>query len=218
MQPTALIGGTIGALVGAGAWALISVLTNYEIGYVAWAVGGLVGLGARLLGGRGAATGFACAGMALIAIFAGKMIAVQYAAPAEVRAALASEITPEVFDEFQKDAEDFAALTDESQHREFMVSHGYTDESAAADVTTEELEDFRAHRIPLLTEMKSNPLPYDEWKEAQIERATGEILAELSVTQIVIDNLGFIDLLFGFLGIATAFKVGAGTGAGAASS
>jgi len=43
-------GGVLGGLVGAAIWAAISHSTGYEIGWIAWGVGGLVGFGVRLLG------------------------------------------------------------------------------------------------------------------------------------------------------------------------
>ena len=50
--PLAIAGGLGGALVSAGIWALIVVLTNYEVGYVALLVGFLAGWGVKL-GARG---------------------------------------------------------------------------------------------------------------------------------------------------------------------
>lgn len=43
-------GGLLGGLIGAGIWVAIAHTTGYEIGWIAWGVGGLVGLGVRLLG------------------------------------------------------------------------------------------------------------------------------------------------------------------------
>ena len=40
-----LIGGAIGGLVGAAIWVAIGVWTGYEVGWIAWGIGGLVGFG-----------------------------------------------------------------------------------------------------------------------------------------------------------------------------
>ena len=40
-----IIGGALGGLIGAVIWAGISYFTGYEIGWIAWGVGGMVGLG-----------------------------------------------------------------------------------------------------------------------------------------------------------------------------
>ena len=43
------IGGLIGALIGGGVWAGIAVLTDYEIGIIAWGIGALCGFGTTML-------------------------------------------------------------------------------------------------------------------------------------------------------------------------
>ncbi len=40
-----LIGGAIGGLIGAAIWVAIGFWTGYEVGWIAWGIGGLVGLG-----------------------------------------------------------------------------------------------------------------------------------------------------------------------------
>ena len=48
-----LVGGIIAALVGGGVWAGIAIVTDYEIGIIAWAIGGLCGFGVvTAAGGR----------------------------------------------------------------------------------------------------------------------------------------------------------------------
>src|SRR5688500_7513909 len=42
--PLALIAGLVAALMGGGIWAALVFITNLEIGWVAWGVGGLVGI------------------------------------------------------------------------------------------------------------------------------------------------------------------------------
>lgn len=76
--PLAVIGAGIGAALGAVLWTVVVYLTGWEVGYVAWAVGGLAGGGA-LLGSRGTAgdlTGVVAAAFALVAIAAGKYYSV----------------------------------------------------------------------------------------------------------------------------------------------
>jgi hypothetical protein len=50
--PGAIVGGAIGALAGGAAWALIAIVTNLEVGYVAVGVGFLAGFGAFLGAGK----------------------------------------------------------------------------------------------------------------------------------------------------------------------
>jgi hypothetical protein len=44
-----LLGGVLAALLGGGIWAGIAVMTDYELGIIAWAIGGLCGFGVVLL-------------------------------------------------------------------------------------------------------------------------------------------------------------------------
>jgi hypothetical protein len=72
-----VVGGLIGGSIGAAIWAAIAYFTQYEIGYVAWAVGGLAGAGCSV-GARGYAgvtSGGFAAVIAVVAVLAGKFIA-----------------------------------------------------------------------------------------------------------------------------------------------
>ena len=44
------IGGAVGAAIGAGLWATITILTEYQVGYMALGVGYLAGLGVKTMG------------------------------------------------------------------------------------------------------------------------------------------------------------------------
>ena len=44
----ALVGGVVGGLIGAAAWAAVTYFSGWEIGLIAWGIGGLVGLGVHL--------------------------------------------------------------------------------------------------------------------------------------------------------------------------
>ncbi len=72
-----LLGAAIGGAVGAGIWAGVASTTGYEVGWIAWGVGGLTGAGCSL-GARkyaGAMSGIVAAATSLAAIAAGKYIA-----------------------------------------------------------------------------------------------------------------------------------------------
>ncbi len=69
--------GAAGAAAGAALWALVTVLTKYQIGWMAVGVGFLVGLGLRV-GGRGLDRifGMMGAGLALLGCLVGNVLAV----------------------------------------------------------------------------------------------------------------------------------------------
>ena len=74
----AALGGLAGGLVGAAVRAGIAYATHREIGWIAWGVGGLVGLGTRLLARDhdGPPYGFVAAGIAALALVGGKFATV----------------------------------------------------------------------------------------------------------------------------------------------
>jgi hypothetical protein len=72
-----LAGGAIGAVVGAAAWALITALTNFQIGWEAVGVGFLTGYGVRILGkGIDRVFGYAGAVLSLLGCAAGNVLSV----------------------------------------------------------------------------------------------------------------------------------------------
>lgn len=70
----------IGAMIGAGVWLAIIVFTGYEIGYVAWGLGGAAGVG--MAAGHedddGTTAGIIAACMAIVGIFAAKLFAFEH--------------------------------------------------------------------------------------------------------------------------------------------
>ena len=70
-------GGFLGAAIGAVLWAVITVLTEYQIGYMALGVGFLAGFGVKLLGkGIDAKFQYAAAALALVGCLAGNLMVV----------------------------------------------------------------------------------------------------------------------------------------------
>jgi len=71
-----ITGGFVGAAIGAVLWALVTVLTKYQIGYMALGVGFLAGFGVKLLG-KGVDSKFQYAGaaLALAGCLAGNLMA-----------------------------------------------------------------------------------------------------------------------------------------------
>jgi len=73
--PKWIVAGGIGGLIGAAIWAGISYATNYEVGWIAWGVGFLVGVGVRVSAGEneeGFAPGLTAAVVAIVAVLGGK--------------------------------------------------------------------------------------------------------------------------------------------------
>ena len=75
-----VIGALVGATVGMIAWFLLIKATGYEIGYAAWGVGALTGVGARVTGADGGKRlGMIAGVLAFIAIVGGQFLALRSA-------------------------------------------------------------------------------------------------------------------------------------------
>ena len=208
MRPAAFIGALVGAALGALLWAGVATWTGYEIGWVAWGIGGAVGFGAAMLGGVGSTTGVVCAVLALVSIFAGKWLAVDAIAEREVRKLATAFASLDVYQETQRDAEDFALVTSESEHADFMVVHGYTEAEYGDEVPDYELVMFRQGVAPQLRKFQTMGLSYPSWQAHVGNEAVRLWNAEISNADLVKENLSAIDVVFALLGLVTAFQVG----------
>ena len=75
--PMGIIGGSVAALIGACAWAAITVLTSFQIGWMAVGVGFLVGYAVRVSGkGMTKIYGFVGAALSLVGCLAGNLFSV----------------------------------------------------------------------------------------------------------------------------------------------
>jgi hypothetical protein len=101
-----ITGGFLGAAIGAVLWAVITVLTKYQIGYMALGVGFLAGLGVKLLGkGVDAKFQYAGAAMALAGCLAGNLMAVIISGSLETGISITtilSRLTPAVIVDLYK--------------------------------------------------------------------------------------------------------------------
>lgn len=210
MKSKAMVGAIIGAVVGAACWAMISKWTGFEIGYVAWGIGLLVGGGAKLLGGEGKKLATFCALLALASIFVGKMLAVRFVAGDKIREQVAQSLTRENYDERVVDAEAFAKVTSPDQHAQFMIDRGFTDATSVADVTPEELADFREFQVPQLIDFQKDKPDFETWQKSAGDRYIKLFLTDKRVAEAVVKDLNIIDIIFAVLGLATAYKLALG--------
>lgn len=76
----AALGGVIGALIGGAIWAGIVILTDYEVGFVAWGIGALCGFGVLQLAGtaRGVPLQVIAVATSVLGIVLGKYMAFFY--------------------------------------------------------------------------------------------------------------------------------------------
>jgi hypothetical protein len=103
-----IVGGALGALVGAALWALITSLTNFQIGFMAVGVGVLAGYGVRKFGqGIDARFGIVGAVLSLAGCLVGNLFVICYAASAQSGLPFIetlSSITPTLYAELLKES------------------------------------------------------------------------------------------------------------------
>jgi len=212
----AVIGGLVGGAIGALLWAGVVVFTGYEVGWIAWGVGGLVGYGVAKGnegGGRSStAAGTLAVVIAALAILGGKYAGIVSLMPSD------DEITAMFLESFENE--------------EYVVS--YVADEVAADFAAQGRQlDWPAGLDPSQASSQAD-YPADVWAEAEgrwsgwseSERADyrrereAETVANLSESmpeiRAAIAGGGFagsftpMDIIFFGLAMVTAFGVGSG--------
>lgn len=212
----ALIGGVIGGLVGCAVWVGVGYATGYSIGWIAWGVGFAAGCGVSV-GSRGQAgqTG----GMLAAVIALGSIVLAKYAVVELV-------VSHAISDKLRITDTDVAPADD----REFWVSY------VANEIVREKEKAGKPVQWPAgMTASKASQkadYPTAIWNDAgkrwdaqsyeQRENfrnaAAAEIVQErnslLASFQSSVTHEGFVqsfhlmDILFGFLAVGTAMRVG----------
>jgi len=211
MPPLAIALAVGAALVGSVLWAGLLVGMDYQLGWLAWGIGGLVGVAALKGGGRGVPMAVTAAVLVAFSIFGGKwvgyklMIDAEY--EAQVEEVLDSSTLRVQYREMQSDSKawsEFSEPPSDEVLAEYMFQRRFTEATDASGVTPEELEYFRREQAPWLVDFSARSPSMEEWTreiEAEI-RAQGE---DAPIMDFVIEDLDLIDLIFAVLGISTAW-------------
>ncbi len=202
----------VAAVLGAMLWKFVAVNFNYELGLIAWLIGGVIGFAAIMVGARGPQTAMVCALLAILAIVGGKYMAtVSFISEASAAISTNGEINgmdfKSIYKETLAEAVQFSTtVTDDASLRDFIVQRGYSDSKDAALVTDEEIALFKQYEQPRLEKMMDSPQSYEEWKNDNLANK----IENLSPFDIILDGLGLLDVLFLFLGVGTAYRMGMG--------
>lgn len=203
MNPIALLGAALGGLLGAVIWCLVLHFTGYELPYMQWAMGGLVGFGAASLEGRGVLTAFCCSLICLLSIFGGKVAGV-HIAKKQARDELAALLTQERYETMSSQAPSFGTLPSPEYYGDFMVENGYV---GGETVTEEDLERFEAVVAPVFRRLYAEKIDYREWSRFYAERHLSYMVSDQSAAGVVLSELNAIDIIFSCLGAVTAFAM-----------
>lgn len=206
----AILAATVGAVVGIVLWAAVSALTGYEIGWIAWGVGALVGGCAVKFGGRGTVVAIACSVLTLLAIAGGKLTAVSYILPHEVGKMMSGMISRQMYAEHSVDASEFAALgpsPSDDDVRDYMVRRGWFVQGEGWEIPDAMVAGFLEETAPTLRTFHEEQPPYETWRDGLVDEAVDEMLKEVSLIEIVKEDLSGFDLLWAILAVSSAFGI-----------
>lgn len=201
----------LAAVAGALVWYGLAISVEREFAVAAWAIGGVVGFAAAAAGARGHATGVVCALLVVASIMGGKYLYTS-SMQTELAEAMSDPAAFEgidlraVYEEELEDARIYAAnVFDEASLSEFLVERGYSEAADAANVSAEEFDAFMTFSQPRLEEIAANQPGFDEWRQHSLAGS----IEDLSTLDLIVDNLDLFDLLFLFLAVGTAYRLGA---------
>jgi hypothetical protein len=197
---SAVIAGLIAAVAGGFLWAVIVVFTGYEVGWVAWGVGGLVGLTMLKVAGipsRG--LGARAAVLAAVGLLVGKWLIIEIGVRSELRDEIAAN--PELLQQ--------AVFVDMIENEALPPDLTASIEALGEE---DELPDSVMVRIQEVVDERIAVMDEDEMDSVATHFA-----------QLFIGELGFMDrmqatmsgwdLLWFFLALGTAWRLASGSAA-----
>lgn len=192
-------GALIASLIGMVGWFLLIKATGYEIGYAAWGVGALTGLGARVVGAEGTTKLGLVAGLcAFIAIIGGQYLALRSITETEFdKIALVS------YQEQLDTANAAVVLTTVDETKAFIAKQ---DEVEATAVSNDRLKEFQETDLPKFRKLIAGKPSKAEFLSRinVFKNSWGVQFAMLKA------SVGLFTLLWIFLGVGSAYKLGSG--------
>lgn len=204
-----IIAGGIGGAVAAGIWTAIAYSTGYEIGWIAWFVGVVVGFCVRVAAGEeeGYAPGLTAVAIAVLALVIGKYATVSLLVDRELGAKIA-EMPRVTADNFQLELCSEVAEEWTAAKKKMKWLPGKSAEVA------QELQDYpQAVRDEAKKRWDAKPAAEQQEliaaRQEMMEEFTSSLAAGVK-TQVFKASFNGYDILFFILAIVSAFKVGSG--------
>jgi hypothetical protein len=197
-----LAGAVVAGAIGMTVWYYLILITNYELGIVAWGIGALTGYAAVLL----ARTGTQKLGICAAIIAASAIVAGQFVFTYDMFEKQLDEIVQTWYDEeveFGKRVE--AATTDESV-RQLVAELKCEDEDEKPDytaVTEEEITRFNEEIKTNYLELANGIITREEY----IRNVKANIKDEVSFREILAGSVSLFTILWIFLGVGSAYKI-----------
>lgn len=203
----AIIGGTIGGLIGAGIWLAISYLTHFEIAWIAWVVGVFVGLGVRLGADKweGIVPGAVAILLSLAAVLGGKYVSSEIVLPVAVN-----------LDPTEQDVKNTMARTIINDFMAKRVALDWPKGNSGRQIQSQ--LDHQIYPLSVIAEVEKR------WKEMNEDQRKEMIRQEKERINAVVkdfkdntrknfvqNNLRIVDYIFFALAAITAYRIGSGS-------
>lgn len=220
----------VGAAIGGAVWFIVAMQTGYEVGYIAWGLGGLAGLGMAFGSRRsGFMPGVISTGVAVLAIIGAKILifatVVFGVVVEEMKSELVDELAMEtllkegISDDIEAQRDRIWAEAEarvESMSAEEMQAEYQRLQSGPAFAAYEDEPEAPAEAggeglaAGETADDELNDEEYDEGEEeyAYAPEPTAQEAAHALATGFFALMFGWIDILFLGLAIVTAYKVG----------
>jgi hypothetical protein len=206
-----IIGGLVGGGIGAAIWVAVGYTTNYEVGWIAWGIGFLTGLGVRLAAHQAdqeesAGQGIFAAALAVLCILGAKYAVFDLVVGSQMREAESLISQNEITDE------------DLIRHRVDATTKEMTDRGERVNwppgIDYESATEKEHYPVELWqkAEAEWNQLPLEERETLKKEEqeAMNQFLAALPRPSFA-DTFSPWDLLWFGLALFTAFRIGVGS-------
>ena len=195
----AIVAGLLGALLGAGIWTAVTAMTGWEVGWVAWGVGALVGFAmSKFTPQRGVQLGVYAAVLAVLGLAVGKVATIRMMVPSYGRELVMDNeiVLAQAFAVEMRDNERFSA-----QLSLDLARFGRRD-SLPPPLLNRMMDEAQARMAA------AEPAE----RERVAAMFANSFLGEVSLVEQFKASLGVFDLLWFGLAIATAFKFMRGDG------
>lgn len=206
-----VLGGLVGGAIGAAIWAGVAYQFNREIGWIAWGVGILTGLGVQAVARQYAdvVSGVIAAVIALVAVIGGKFATASL---------VAEDFTKQIGTSIRATDQDAlvriaTSIADDLESKGHVIDwpRGQSNETAVEqhhfprEVWSDATKKWRAMKPEEKTAFKT---AMEEQVKAFVDAAGDEAVQEM----VFSESFGLKDVLFLFLAVCSAYAVGSGAG------
>lgn len=192
--PLALAAGLVAALLGGLIWAAIVLVTDYEVGWVAWGIGALVGFAmAAVTRTRGRSMALAAAALALVGLIAGKGFVVAGSAGS-------------IADELMESPEYLAGAVAWEMYGTGELEPATIEAIDATEAAGDTLSDALWADMLAQGEARLSAMPETDRRVLAEEAAAG-FVGQMGLVDGIMAQLSGFDLLWLLLAMGTAYKI-----------